>query len=104
MTVVNPHSDCNSGATPLFAMVGDEHQLNSRVFNPSTALKVSLFERLSKGPAYASHPLARGNKNERELDRPMIHPPFVNLTRNYRSHPAILALPSATILQQYLDS
>ena len=95
MTVVNPHPDYNADPSPAFVMAGDEHQLNARISNHATALKTSLFERLANSHLYSSHPLAHKNAGRKLKMSTVIYPPFVNLTRNYRSHPAILALPSA---------
>ena len=94
LTVVAPHSSFNNASKPAFVMAGDEHQLSPRTYDRTTPLRVSLFERLSKGPPYSSHPLAR-KRMGRNGPSQTIRPPFVNLTRNYRSHPAILAMPSA---------
>jgi putative helicase MOV10L1/helicase MOV-10 len=57
-------------------------------------------------PVYANHPLARGKAGEApppltESMLPLWRPPFTNLIRNYRSHPAILAAPSKLF---YFDS
>ena len=95
LSVVTPPTSCISEPDPRFVMAGDQHQLGPRTYDKSTSLHVSLFERLSGRSLYADHPLAR--KSYRRLDQhaPMLRPAFVNLTRNYRSHPAILALPSA---------
>lgn len=83
---------------PIFVMAGDEHQLGPRVSNDQTALSVSLFERLFSLPIYADHPLSRRNagpyKRLTQAMLPIPRPAFTNLTRNYRSHPAILAVPS----------
>lgn len=76
-------------------MAGDQHQLGPRTYQKFTTLKVSLFERLSNTSVYASHPLARRNLHRITHKIDMLRPPFVNLTRNYRSHPAILAVPSS---------
>lgn len=96
LAVVSPPLDhlCTI-SSPTFVMAGDQHQLNARTFSKDTTLQVSLFERLSNVPVYATHPLARKYLHRGEQQVPMIRPPFVNLTRNYRSHPAILALPSS---------
>ena len=80
---------------PIFVMAGDQHQLNPRTYASSTTLHISLFERLSATSVYASHPLARKNLGRTEHHFPILRPPFVHLTRNYRSHPAILAVPSS---------
>ena len=94
LNVVAPHPTLNNASKPAFVMAGDENQLSPRTYEISTTLRVSLFERLSKHSPYSSHPLARKTWGQnRRLS--MIRPPFVNLRRNYRSHPAILAIPSA---------
>jgi DNA polymerase III delta prime subunit len=86
---------------PLFIMAGDEHQLGPRTSLPSSPLKTSLFARLFARPVYADHPLARGKSGERAprvLNKsmlPIARPAFANLIRNYRSHSAILAVPSS---------
>ncbi|KAH8904124.1 P-loop containing nucleoside triphosphate hydrolase protein, partial [Coniochaeta sp. PMI_546] len=86
--------------TPLFVMAGDECQLGPRTSSPKTALKQSLFARLISRPVYADHPLARGRTGQAppRLTKsmlPILRPAFTNLIRNYRSHPAILAVPSS---------
>ncbi|KAL8735739.1 MAG: hypothetical protein Q9181_002702 [Wetmoreana brouardii] len=95
LSVVAPPASCSSEPNPIFVMAGDQYQLGPRIYDKSTTLRVSLFERLSNRSLYASHPLAR--QSYRRLGPPiqMLRPAFVNLTRNYRSHPAILAIPSA---------
>ncbi|KAK2782546.1 hypothetical protein FQN53_009679 [Emmonsiellopsis sp. PD_33] len=88
----------NGPSLPLFVMAGDQHQLGPRVLNTSTALSVSLFERLFARPIFADHPLSRRNagpyKKLTQAMLPLARPAFTNLTRNYRSHRAILAIPS----------
>lgn len=91
---------------PLVVMAGDEHQLGPRTSLPSSPLNESLFARLFKRPVYADHPLARGKRGEAPppLTKgllPVRRPAFANLIRNYRSHPAILAVPSNLF---YFDS
>ncbi|KAK4108993.1 P-loop containing nucleoside triphosphate hydrolase protein [Canariomyces notabilis] len=106
---------------PLVVMAGDEQQLNPRTSAPVTILQRSLFARLIARPVYAEHPLARAFKASISAMRnptstanpthaagddppltitpstrlPVLRPAFTNLVRNYRSHPAILAVPSA---------
>jgi helicase MOV-10 len=83
--------------TPLFVMAGDYYQLGPRVFNRDTALSVSLFERLFSRPLYIEHPASRRNMTRSaspSAPQPT-YPAFTNLIRNYRSHPAILAIPSS---------
>ncbi|KAI3397073.1 hypothetical protein diail_11309 [Diaporthe ilicicola] len=79
--------------SPLFVMAGDEHQLGPRTSLPSSPLTTSLFARLFRRAVYAEHPLARGKTLTKSL-LPVPCPAFANLKRNYRSHPAILAVPS----------
>ncbi|ORY84351.1 P-loop containing nucleoside triphosphate hydrolase protein [Protomyces lactucae-debilis] len=69
-------------------------QLESSVARQK-GLDVSLFERLMDRSVYCDHPYARRNlmKNPRPA-LPFAYPPFCNLYRNYRSHPAILMVPS----------
>lgn len=97
--VVTPPPGAFAGDAPLFVMAGDEHQLGPKTFLPSSPLQESLFARLAKRPVYADHPLARGKKGEPPIPLtrsvlPVFRPAFTNLIRNYRSHPAILAVPS----------
>ncbi|RKU41525.1 hypothetical protein DL546_004731 [Coniochaeta pulveracea] len=85
--------------TPLFVMAGDHCQLGPRTSLPKSPLKRSLFARLFARSVYANHPLARGKAGEAPPPLtpamlPILRPPFTNLVRNYRSHPAILAMPS----------
>jgi hypothetical protein len=86
--------------TPLFVMAGDECQLGPRTSSPKTPLKRSLFARLFSRPVYADHPLARGKTGQEPPPLttsmlPILRPAFTNLTHNYRSHKAILAVPSS---------
>lgn len=78
--------------TPLVVMAGDEHQLNPRTSSPASPLRRSLFARLFSLPVYADHPLARHAPTHRRY--PTLRPSFTPLRQNYRSHPAILAVPS----------
>ncbi|KAK0745514.1 P-loop containing nucleoside triphosphate hydrolase protein, partial [Schizothecium vesticola] len=78
--------------TPLVVMAGDEHQLNPRTSSPDSPLRRSLFARLFSLPVYADHPLARHAPTHRRY--PALRPSFTPLRQNYRSHPAILAVPS----------
>lgn len=94
---------------PLVVMAGDEYQLGPRVSLRTSPLKISLFARLFARPVYANHPLARGESgqapptlNSRML--PIFRPAFTNLIRNYRSHPAILAVPSALFYKDTLEA
>ena len=84
-------------------MAGDQFQLGPRVYDRvKTTLHISLFERLSERPIYASHVTARRNRSLKALRSKVLVPPFVDLIRNYRSHPAILAVPSAAFYHNSL--
>lgn len=107
--VAPPLGPLNLVFKPLFIMAGDEHQLGPRTSLPSSPLKTSLFSRLFARPVYADHPLARGRTGERTPQvlkknmLPIPRPAFGNLIRNYRSHPAILAVPSALFYADTLE-
>ncbi|OCK73782.1 P-loop containing nucleoside triphosphate hydrolase protein [Lepidopterella palustris CBS 459.81] len=87
---------------PQFVMAGDHKQLGPRTASKNTAIGTSLFERLFNRPIYSDHPLARNKAKPSSTPRvlteamlPIIRAPFSNLIRNYRSHPAILTVPSS---------
>jgi helicase MOV-10 len=99
LTVVQPCAPPPEGfhSLPQFIMAGDEHQLGPRLsLRTKSGLHYTLFQRLFERPIYANHPLSRkeGSKPLTAAMLPLIRPPFVNLVRNYRSHPAILSVPS----------
>ncbi|KAL8681478.1 MAG: hypothetical protein Q9186_002424 [Xanthomendoza sp. 1 TL-2023] len=94
VSVVAPPTSCDTKPNPIFVMAGDQYQLGPRIYDKSTTLRISLFERLSNEPIFANHPQARRSYRRQSPYEQMLRPPFVNLTRNYRSHPAILAIPS----------
>lgn len=102
LTVVAPPLNAPENLSPLFVMAGDEHQLGPRTSLPSSPLKMSLFTRLFKRAIYADHPLARGKPLTKSL-LPIPCPAFANLKRNYRSHPAILAVPSSLFYADDLE-
>lgn len=106
--VAPPLESVKLAFTPLLVMAGDEHQLGPRTSSRSPPLNISLFARLFARPVYADHPLARGNSGKAPppLSRAMLpipRPAFANLIRNYRSHPAILAVPSALFYADTLE-
>ncbi|KAN0099406.1 P-loop containing nucleoside triphosphate hydrolase protein [Hyaloscypha variabilis] len=107
--IAPPLGQLNLAFKPLVIMAGDEHQLGPRTSLPSSPLKTSLFARLFARPVYADHPLARGRTGERtpqvlkKTMLPIARPAFANLIRNYRSHPAILAVPSALFYADTLE-
>ena len=108
IAVVAPPLGVKIAFKPLVIMAGDEHQLGPRTSLPSSSLKTSLFARLFSRPVYADHPLARSKtgKPPQVLNRTMLpihRPAFANLIRNYRSHPAILAVPSALFYADTLE-
>ncbi|KAJ4295426.1 hypothetical protein N0V90_007438 [Kalmusia sp. IMI 367209] len=87
---------------PRFIMAGDEKQLGPKTASRDPRLSISLFARLIDRPIYKNHPLSRTNVKPstgppvlRKTMLPILYPPFTNLNRNYRSHPAILSVPSA---------
>ncbi len=87
---------------PRFVMAGDEKQLGPRTASPDIRVRTSLFARIFRRPLYENHPLSRSkikpSSGPPVLKRsmlPIIYPPFTLLIRNYRSHPAILSVPSA---------
>ncbi|KAL0579214.1 adenylosuccinase ade13 [Marasmius crinis-equi] len=96
---------------PQLVLCGDPNQLGP-IISSDTARKneldVSLLERLFERPVYAEHPEARS-----KAPRPAAlqwqngglpgFKPFVNLTKNYRSHPAILMPPSAMFYNDSLE-
>jgi superfamily I DNA and/or RNA helicase len=102
LTVIAPPPMANVAFDPQFVMAGDHKQLGPRTASKSPAIQTSLFERLFKRSLFAEHPLSRNNTNPSaptpvltNAMLPIVRPPFTNLTRNYRSHPSILAIPSS---------
>lgn len=102
LTVVTPPPNSPETLSPLFVMAGDEHQLGPHTLIPTSPLKISLFARMFKRGVYADHPLARGKPLTQSL-LPIPCPAFANLKRNYRSHPAILAVPSSLFYADDLE-
>lgn len=107
LTIVAPDQYAKN-SSPLVVMAGDEYQLGPMVSQESSPLKESLFSRLFKRAVYSAHPLARGMKGKAPppLTRsllPVFKPAFTNLVRNYRSHPAILAVPSNLFYNDTLE-
>jgi helicase MOV-10 len=87
---------------PRFVMAGDQNQLGAKTASRDPRVSTSLFARLFDRPLYKDHPLSRSKVRPSAAPPvlkasmlPMLHPPFVNLIRNYRSHPAILSVPSS---------
>ncbi|KAK4552572.1 hypothetical protein LTR86_010216 [Recurvomyces mirabilis] len=94
---------------PTVILAGDQNQLGPRTASHHPHLQTSLFERLLSRPTYASHPLSRSAQTNGQIPRltksllPIPRPAFANLIRNYRSHPAILAVPSSLFYADTLD-
>jgi helicase MOV-10 len=94
---------------PQVVMVGDQNQLGPRTASKKPELQTSLFERLLRLPIYRDHPLARAKQHGGHVPRltsdmlPLTRPPFTDLVRNYRSHPAILAIPSSLFYHDTLE-
>ncbi|KAF2130236.1 P-loop containing nucleoside triphosphate hydrolase protein [Dothidotthia symphoricarpi CBS 119687] len=94
---------------PRFVMAGDEHQLGPRTASRDPLFSTSLFARLFNRPLYKDHPLSRSNLRPssgppvlKQSMLPIYYPPFANLIRNYRSHPAILSVPSSVFYNDTL--
>ncbi|KAF2642781.1 P-loop containing nucleoside triphosphate hydrolase protein [Massarina eburnea CBS 473.64] len=97
-----PQKYPNDMAQPRFIMAGDENQLGPRTASRYPPFVRSLFARLLDRPLYKEHPLSRSNMKPssgppvlKKSMLPMLFPPFTNLIRNYRSHPAIISVPSS---------
>ncbi|KAF1956931.1 P-loop containing nucleoside triphosphate hydrolase protein [Byssothecium circinans] len=97
-----PPQHPNNMPQPRFVMAGDEKQLGPRTASRHPAFSRSLFARLFDRPLYREHPLSRSNVKSssgppvlKKSMLPFLYPPFTNLIRNYRSHPAILSVPSS---------
>ena len=107
--VAPPPGSARLATQPLVIMAGDEHQFGPRTSLASSSLKISLFARLFARPVYSEHPLSRGKSGERQPKTlqqtmlPIARPAFANLIRNYRSHPAILAVPSSRFYHDTLE-
>lgn len=102
LTVISPPAEEHLIRTPpFFVMAGDQRQLGPRTSSHQSAIETSLFERLFNRSLYKDHPLSRSRirgSQTKVLTKemlPVIRPPFENLIRNYRSHPAILAIPNS---------
>lgn len=94
---------------PQVVLVGDHNQLGPRTASKRPELQMSLFGRLLRLPLFCDHPLARAKQHGGHVPRltsdmlPIIRPPFTDFIRNYRSHPAILAIPSSLFYYDTLE-
>lgn len=111
LVVAPPHATIdNAKGAPFVVMVGDQYQLGPRTASKEPPIQQSMFERLLRRPLYQDHPLARSRQSGGAVPRltkdmlPIIRPPFTDLIRNYRSHPAIIALPSSLFYHDTLES
>ncbi|KAF9700283.1 hypothetical protein EKO04_001248 [Ascochyta lentis] len=100
--VCPPSAYPQNHAQPRLIMAGDENQLGPRTASRDPRFSTSLFARLLSRSLFINHPLSRSNMKPSSgppvLKRsmlPILYPPFTNLIRNYRSHPAILSMPSS---------
>jgi len=100
--VCPPFTYPTTSPQPRVVMAGDEKQLGPRTASRDLRVRRSLFARLFQRPLYENHPLTRskikpssGPPVLKQSMLPITYPPFTLLVRNYRSHPAILSVPSA---------
>ncbi|KAF2796184.1 P-loop containing nucleoside triphosphate hydrolase protein [Melanomma pulvis-pyrius CBS 109.77] len=100
--VMPPSTYPKSMPQPRLVMAGDQNQLGPKTASRNPEYSTSLFERLFNRPIYKNHPLSRSHARPSASPPvmtakmlPMLRPPFTNLNRNYRSHPAILSVPSS---------
>lgn len=89
-------------------LAGDQQQLGPRVMSEEArqgGLNRSLFERLIDNTVYSNHPLSRQSILRNSFPTlPYPHAPFTNLYRNYRSHEAILTIPSQLSYESSLSA
>ncbi|KAJ3409586.1 hypothetical protein HDV05_004330 [Chytridiales sp. JEL 0842] len=102
-----------SGGSVKIILSGDHMQLGPLLqsdFARSNGLAISYFERIISRPIYRDHPESRNapSTNQKLMEKNLKEDgkggesmilgdcvaPFVNLVRNYRSHPAMLMVPS----------
>ncbi|EME46334.1 hypothetical protein DOTSEDRAFT_127228 [Dothistroma septosporum NZE10] len=109
LLLVAPPEDSPRARMLPFVLVGDQNQLGPRTAWKDPSNQTSLFERLLIRQLYSQHPLARSQRVDgavRPLTQemlPITRPPFTDLVRNYRSHPAILATPSSLFYNDTLE-
>lgn len=112
LSVVAPASPFYTTAAPLsdiphVTICGDVKQLGPRIESVDCRnhdMDVSLLERLFARDVYRLSPFSRKAVRLRRVvgereEAQTISIPFCNLTKNYRSHPAILMLPSTLVSQ-----
>lgn len=104
---ISPSYDYDATALPHVTICGDMKQLGPRIESEECRnldMDVSLLERLFDLEVYRNSPFSRKalklrrgkSSNEKQVTQ-KITTPFCNLTKNYRSHPAILMLPSTIV-------
>lgn len=89
------------------ALCGDIYQLGPVVVSSecrNREMDLSLLERLSERAVYRDHPYSRRNRRRNPGLSWSLGTPFSDLTKNYRSHPAILMLPSTLVSQSSLNT
>ncbi|KIL67986.1 hypothetical protein M378DRAFT_122302 [Amanita muscaria Koide BX008] len=111
--VLTPHDDeMDQGVvdqlsfSPQLVLCGDPNQLGAIIISDVARqgdLDVSLLERLFQRRLYAEHEHARSNIAALSSFQRTNFAPFVNLVKNYRSHPAILMPPSAIFYDDSLE-
>lgn len=106
----NPDIVYDPAHSPHIAICGDHKQLGPRVESEkcrATEMDLSVLERLFKRYVYRKHPMARAMMTQelriRATRLSLLAAPFCNLTKNYRSHPAILMLPSTLVRHFPID-
>ena len=111
LAVVSPHPSSlkSSTPTPHITICGDSRQLGPRIESEHCRnhdMDVSLLERLFGRDLYRENPFARGNLRRAAPHslHQTISTPFCNLTINYRSHPAILMIPSTLVRTMVLST
>ena len=96
LSIIAPPSRPSNCDFPIFVLAGDQYQLRPRLLGQAKSQGISVFERLLTLPIYASRGVSRQiQRRVIKTNTQTLAPPVGTLTRNYRSHPAILAVSSA---------
>ncbi|KAF8332336.1 P-loop containing nucleoside triphosphate hydrolase protein [Cantharellus anzutake] len=110
LSVVLPHitySSLASAARPHITICGDWKQLGPRIEGEvcrNNDMDVSLLERLFDLNIYKDNPYSRERSARTPGSPQPTSTPFCNLVKNYRSHPAILMLPSTLFYNDTLQA